>query len=288
MNLARALAILALSSFCCTRISASEQRPATSANELMRGIISNELKAEAQDHSHWMFRRQTERPRSGVDVEEVVETNSGNLSFPISRNGRELSVGQKKKAQQHIQQLVHNPGDLQKSLKAQNEDAARTQRLLKMLPDAFAFSYAEQHGDLVHVNFKPNPQFHPNSREAQVFHAMEGSVWVDRKHSRLAEMTGHLMHQVKFAGGLLGHLDKGGQFEVKQAEVAPGYWELTLLNVQMRGRALFFKTISVQQKYSRTDFRPVPDKLTLQQAAEMLHKEVFSTTKDERASAGQR
>src|SRR5437879_1586538 len=36
----------------------------------------------------------------------------------------------------------------------------------------------------------------------------------------------------------------------------------TLLKVQMKGKALFFKTIGVQQNYSRSDFRQVPDDLT--------------------------
>jgi len=53
---------------------------------------------------------------------------------------------------------------------------------------------------------------------------------------------------VKFGGGLLGHLHPGGTLDVKQAEVAPGYWELTVLNVHMKGKALFFKTIAVNQK----------------------------------------
>ncbi len=52
---------------------------------------------------------------------------------------------------------------------------------------------------------------------------MEGSVWVNGKEARVEEITGHLIHEVKFGGGLLGHLNKGGTFDVKQAEVARGY-----------------------------------------------------------------
>lgn len=55
-------------------------------------------------------------------------------------------------------------------------------------------------------------------------------------------------HSVKFGGGLLGHLDADGQFYVKQEEGQPGYWELAVLNVDLKGRALLFKTISVQEK----------------------------------------
>jgi hypothetical protein len=78
---------------------------------------------------------------------------------------------------------------------------------------------------------------------------------------------------VKFGGGLLGHLDKGGEFHVKQSEVSPGYWEITLLHVNMHGKALFFKTIVVQENEIRTNFQRVPDNLTLSEAAEQLQKQ---------------
>ena len=85
-------------------------------------------------------------------------------------------------------------------------------------------------------------------------------------------IRGHLNREVKFGGGLLGHLDPGGRFDVQQTEVAPGYWELTRLDVEMKGKALFFKTISIQQKMRRSDFHRLSDDLTLSQAADLLQK----------------
>jgi hypothetical protein len=147
---------------------------------------------------------------------------------------------------------------------------------LKMLPDAFIYTYGERQGDRVQLHFKPNPRFRTHGFEEEVFHAMDGSLWVDEKENRLAEISGHLTNGVKFLGGLLGHLDKGGSFDVKQEPVAPGYWELTVLNVHMTGKALFFKSISEQQQLYRKEFKRVPDHLTLAQADEMLKKEVAS------------
>jgi hypothetical protein len=105
---------------------------------------------------------------------------------------------------------------------------------------------------------------------------MNGSLWLDNKQERVEEISGRLVREVKFAGGVLGHLNPGGTFDVKQAPVAPGYWELTVLKVQMRGRALFFKTIGVQQSYTRSEFKKVPDDLTLARAAEMLQKQTMT------------
>ena len=256
----------------------------TSAVELVRRIVGNELKAENQDYSHWMFRLETEKPNERKTVDEVVETKDGDLKRPILIDGRELTAEEQDK---RMQQLIHNPAALRKSLNDKNQDTARSQRLLKMLPDAFVFHYGDRRGDLVELNFSPNPHFQAHTREAQVFHAMEGSVWIDSKQARLAEITGHLTREVKFGGGLLGHLDKGGEFEVKQAEVAPGYWELTLLNVQMKGKAFFFKTISVQQKYSRSSFKQMPDDLTIPRAAEILRKQVASDYRRPQNSSAQ-
>jgi hypothetical protein len=249
-----------------------------SANDFARKVIANELKAEDEDHTHWMFRLETVKA-GRQEVYEVVESKDGDLKRLIALNGQPLSPEEQKKQDEHIQYLINHPDELRKSQRTQAEDEARSQRLLKTLPDALIFAYAARRGDLVQLTFKPNPSFRPSFHEAHVFHAMQGSMWLNSKDYRLAEINGHLIHEVKFGGGLLGHLDRGGHFHVKQEEVAPHYWELTLLNVDMRGKALFFKTISVEEELQRSSFHRVPDDLTLAQAAELLEKQIRAENK---------
>jgi hypothetical protein len=155
---------------------------------------------------------------------------------------------------------------------------SKTERLFKMLPEAVTARFGEHKDDIVEILFEPNPNFHPSSHEAAVFRAMEGRVWIDEKENRLAEIEGHLIRPVKFYGGMLGRLDKDGNFQVKQSEVAPGHCEITRLNVHMRGKALFFKTISVQQNEIRSNFQPMPDNMTLAQGAEELHRQCTAQT----------
>jgi hypothetical protein len=250
------------------RVSAA-QLPAPNPNDFVRRVINNELKLESQDHSHWMFRLDSEKQSKGREIDEVVETRDGDLTRPLVIDAREVAADQ---ADRRVQEQLHDSEALRKSLKDKDEDTARSQILLKMLPDAFIFTYAGRRGDLIRLNFSPNPNFKPTSHEAQVFHAMKGNLWLNSKQSRLKEIAGHLVHEVKFGGGVLGHLDPGGDFDVKQAEVAAGFWELTVLNVNMKGKALFFKTIAVQQKYSRANCKQVRDDLTPAGAAEILHK----------------
>jgi hypothetical protein len=266
-----AIAIGLLFMFPARSLSQKSEPSEKNANELARSILQNEVKAEANDHSHWMFKLETEKSRR-KEVDQVVETKDGDLKRPVSINGRPLTVRQEHNADEQVRRLENDSIALRKSMKEQNEDAAHSQRLLKMLPEALTFRFGERRGDAVQLHFTPNRRFGPATREARIFQAMEGDLWVDSKQARLMEISGHLTREVKFGGGLLGHLNPGGQFEVNQTEVAPGYWELTLLNVDMKGKALFFKTISVEQKVRRSDFHQVSDELTVAEAANLLRK----------------
>ena len=249
----------------------SDGRPP--ANQFVRQIMDNELQAEKNDHSHWMLRLET-RKSGKTEVREVVETKDGDLDWLISVNGKPLPEDQRRERERGLQRLVSNPPELKNSQREKDEDQARSQRLLKILPDALVFEYGGQRGDLVELKFKPNPHFRPPSHEATVVHAMEGVLRVNGTQKRLVEISGHLMRSVKFGGGLLGHLDAGGHFYVKQEEVQPGYWELAVLDVDMKGRALFFKTIGVQEETKRTMFRKLRDDLTAAQGANLLNQQV--------------
>ena len=242
------------------------------ANDLVRQVVNNELQVENQEHSRWMYRLESQKANGSKEVDQVIETNEGSLRRPILIDDREPTPQEQLQADQHNREFIQDPTALRKARKQGMEDQERTQKMLKALPDAFLFSYVEEQGDLVKMNFVPNPKFTPPSREAEVFHALEGYMWVNRKQVRLAEIAGHLTRKVKFGGGLLGHLDSGGTFDVRKSEVAAGCWKLSQLNVHMTGRVLFFRTISEDQRESRSDFKHMPDNLTLAQAAVLLQK----------------
>ena len=250
---------------------AESRRPP--ANQLVHQVIAHELQAEDQDHSHWMFRLQETTPDTGARTEEIIETPHGWVRRLLAINGRPLTPQERAKNNQQIQKLLSDPDQQRKDWQAIRNDVRQAQDLMKMLPDAFLYTYAGRSGELVKLNFRPNPKFHPQSRKAAVFHDMVGSLWLNVRKQRLVEINGHLNQEVKFAAGLLGHLDKGGTFEVKQTEFAPGYWDVTYMDVQMNGKALFFKTIAVREKDVRSDYRRVPDNLTLAQAASRLKKD---------------
>jgi hypothetical protein len=175
--------------------------------------------------------------------------------------------------------LSRNPEKQYKLEQAHQKDAAQCSAFFKMIPDAFVFEDEGEKGDLRKLTFRPNPNFEPASREGKVLHEMAGEIWINAKQHRFVSMNGQLINEVKFGGGLLGHLEKGGQFNVRRNEIAAGHWEVTEITVNMRGKALLFKTISVQQKELHSNFQAVPEDLNLADAAALLLEQTMIAAK---------
>ena len=249
-------------------------RPAISANDLVRAVVANELKAQGGSHGRWMYRVDKEE-QNKQKAKEVVQTGQGSLERLVAIDGRPLNANEQQDERDRIGNLVRNSAEQQRLEQTKRKDAEQCRAFFKLLPDALTFIYAGRDGDLIRLSYRPNPSFQPPSREARVFHEMEGEMWVHETQRRLVRIRGQLMANVKFAGGLLGYLEKGGHFSVEQRELLPGQWDLTFMEVDVKGKALFFKTIAVQEEEYRSDFRTVPDGLTLAEAADMLAKKVI-------------
>src|SRR5690348_6169445 len=244
-------------------------------HELVRQAVDNEVKAGHDDVS-LMFRVRRQTPKAGVQTREYVETAEGTAGMLVAVNDHPISPEQRQQEFARLQQLLQNPGELRKKQKQQKEDSERVNRMVKTLPDAFRYQYEgtqEVNGlQLVRLRFTPNPYFDPPSREQQVFTGMEGFLLIEPHRARIARIDGTLFKDVGFGWGILGHLDRGGRFVVVQGPVANGYWSTTHMQLSFTGKALFFKTINIQETEDSSDFRRVPGHLTFAQGVEFLKK----------------
>lgn len=252
----------------------SQSKTQLSPADLVKAVIHNELHPSGGSEIRWKYR--VDKQLDGKqETREVIETKSGSLDRLLSISGKPLTDAQASDEARRILRFSHSPEEQRKAEQTRQKDAQQCNAFMQMIPDAFVFEYAGESGNLTKVTFKPNPNFRPPSREAKVLQQMAGEIWVDARQQRLVSINGQLMNEVKFAGGLLGHLKKGGQFTVKRAEMAPGDWEVTEMTVNMRGKALLFKSICVQQKELRSNFERVPDDLSLADAANLLLRQTL-------------
>jgi hypothetical protein len=252
-------------------LSAMSLKAQQDPRKLVSRMVSNEL--SAQKHVTYWMHRETDQEGGKTQVKEVIEMPQCWLTWPVSYNGSSPSAAQLKQARQNLNKLINDPDACHRNRAAIDEDSRKSEALLKMLPDAFLFTSQGEQGGKIRLGFRPNPKFQPPSREAKVFHDMQGTLVIDQKETRLVSLSGQLMSDVNFGAGILGKLRKGGTFHVEQTQVAPNDWELSLLDVHIEGRALLFKTISEQQHQVSTDFKTLPSGLSLAQAASLLQKE---------------
>ena len=234
--------------------------------QLVKDTVHNELNANKQQQNYWVYR--DSNTQSGrTKVSRVVETPQCWFTWLLSVNGQPPTAAQQAQQQAKINKLVNNESARQKNRAAINQDGQKAENLMKMLPDVFLYTEDGEQDGNIRLKFRPNPQFHPPTNAAKVFHNMQGELLINKQEKRLAGMSGTLMQDVKFGWGILGKLYKGGTFKVRQTQLAPNDWETTTLDVHIGGRALFFHTISEQQTEVKSEFQPVPANTSLQQAA---------------------
>jgi hypothetical protein len=261
----------------CLGLAESKSNAQISPADLVKAVIHNELQPSSGP-MRWKYRLDKESDGK-QETREVIETKTGSLDRLLSVADKPLTGVQASDEAGRILKFSHSVEAQRKAEQTRRKDAEQCDAFLRMIPDAFVFEYGGESGNLTKVTFKPNPAFRPPSREGKVLQQMAGEIWVDAKQQRLVSINGQLMNDVKFAGGLLGHLEKGGQFTVRRAEISPGDWEVTEMTVNMHGKALLFKSICVQQKELHSNFERVPDDLTLADAANLLLSQTLVASK---------
>src|SRR6266446_8879266 len=237
---------------------------------LVSKMVENEL--ESQKHPRYWMYLDSETKAGRTEVSRIIQMPECWFTWPVAIDGHPPTEEEQKHAREQVEKLVTNAGARKKNRDEIDADGKKSTELLKLLPIAFLFTRAGREGKSVRLKFRPNPKYRPSNNETKVFHGMEGVLLIDAKQTRLAKLSGKLISDVDFGLGILGKLKKGGSFEVVQSEVAPRDWEVSLLDVNISGRALFFHTIGEQQHELRSQFKPVPSGLSLAEAAHIVAK----------------
>src|SRR6478672_5681096 len=158
------------------------QQPTDSPVELVRKTVENEIKP-ANDRVKFMFIERKESPR-GSQTKLLVETREAMAGMVIAINDRPLNPEQRQAEIARIERFVKNPDELKKKIRDEKDDAERTARIMKALPDAFLYQsdgtevgkegLGKPGDELVRLKFRPNPRYTPPSRVELVLTGMEG------------------------------------------------------------------------------------------------------------------
>ena len=257
---------------------ASVPKNSAEAKVLVRRVIDHQMAEEEKDGQTFMW-TQKENGKRGVLTKDMVDTKDGIVARLIAINDRPLTPEERKADDDRLNKLLNDPQARTQKAKQQQEDEKRTKRMVRALPDAFLFEPdgtvpGPNGAEFVRLKFKPDPNYDAPSRELQVYEGMEGHMLLDTHAQRLVEIDAKLFRDVNFGWGILGHLDKGGQFLVRQADVTgKGDWQVVAMKLSFDGKAVIFKKIHIRDDESATNFRPVPKDMSFGQGVELLKKQ---------------
>jgi hypothetical protein len=259
----------------------TDSPPAVDAAAVVRRAIANRF---AEDAAHqpmrFVLHKQDERHNT---TQEIVETPQGDVAMLVAANGTALSAAGQQAERTRLGTLDAHPEYQEHRRKREQEDQARVDKLMRLLPDAFLYHYESTvpcdvttqpsvpapglaaqpassgaTAQCYHMTFTPNPNFDPPDIESRVFKGMAGEIWIETSAERLCRLNAHLIQDVDFGWGIVGRLDKGGTVALEQTEIGPKDWELTRMKLNMTGKALMVKPLSFRVNEEMAHFEPVP------------------------------
>jgi hypothetical protein len=248
--------------------------PAIDPAKIVRDASYNELHSTKPGRS-FSYRQHKVDPK-GSTVKEIVETKDGDVARLIEKDGRPLPQEEEQAEIDRLNNLLAHPEVQEHRHKKEQEDSARGDEMVRMLPDAFLFTFDGMvegpNGLCYRLKFKPNPAFTPPDREGEVYHGMVGELWVDQTQLRLVKIDAHLISDVNFGWGVLGRLYKGGSILVQNADVGLHHWETIHMKLNLQGKLLMLKSVDYSTTEDFSEFKVQPQELGYQEAIRLLQK----------------
>jgi hypothetical protein len=245
------------------------QDTALSTRQLTKDVAYNELQDRERD-SFWSYDID-QRIGQNRYAKHQVETKNGPIFRVLTENGKPLTDSEARREQARLEHLLNNPSALAKNREDHEQDEERVERLVKLMPDAFLYEQdGPPSGDIITFRFRPNPAFNPPTYEARVFHGMAGTIEINQSLKRFVSMHGTIIDRIDFGYGLLGYVDKGGQFDIHREQVSATRWKTDLVDVHVSGRVILFKSVSKDHHEVRSGFQPIPTDISLNDAKRLL------------------
>jgi hypothetical protein len=267
-----ALGFLAAFCFCgSARTQITPESVAADPTVLVKRAAYNELHTSGGHPVRYKLRKVDD---GRITTKEIVETKDGDVARLIAVNDKPLPPDAEQVEIDRLNNLLAHPEIQEHRRKREQEDSNRENEMIRLLPNGFLYHFEGMvqgpNGPCFRLTFKPNPNFQPPDREAEVYHGMAGELWIDQREERMVKLEAHLIADVNFGWGILGKLYKGGSIMVEQKDVGDSHWEGTHMKLDLHGKALMIKTLSFETKEDASDFEPVRPQMGYQEAVRML------------------
>ena len=244
---------------------------------LVERAAANELLANENRLNHslqpvrFKLYKQNEK---GTTTKEVVQTKDGTVTRLLTIDGKPLTEDQEQEEGARLERLMDQPETQERRKKREQDDAERSNKLIKIMPLAFLYTFQGvvqgPTGPAIKLSFQPNPHFVPPDTEARIAVGIAGELLIDKERERMVRLDAHLFTDVDFGWGFIGRLYKGGNIRIENADIGSGNWQLVHMKLDLAGKALMVKSLTVRITEDASDFEPVARGMDYKDAIRML------------------
>lgn len=244
-----------------------------SIKDLVATMLTHEDYEEAHKGNYiYLSKERSERTGGHLWTERIAEIGAGKIRMLIAEDNLPLGESRKTEVMVRLNEIAAHPDVFQKQEETRKNDEQHAKEMLDLLPKAYVFSNAHREGDFLRVDFQPNPNYSPQSMEERVLHAMTGSMLIDQSQARLHELSGRLPEDVNIGFGLIATFHAGSSFSTLRNPVPGKEWKTAVIDTDITGRAMFFKSIGKKEHVEHSEFEVIPKDTTVAQAIQMLKK----------------
>ena len=223
--------------------------------------------AHRQNFAYTSIER-SERTGGQSWTERVVETNAGKVRLLLAVAGQPVSPDRMQAERSRLQGIAADPSEFIREEKSRKNDDDKAKAMLDLLPKAFIVENPRVSGHTVTMDFHPNPEYQTQSNEEKVLHGMSGTLTIDTTAMRLSRIHASLPKDISVGFGLAS-IHAGSSFETARVIATPGEWKTSLVDTNINGKAILFKSLGKNEHVERSNFTLLPNAISVPDAVAM-------------------
>ena len=251
--------------------------PAGTPESWADDAIHNEMKViETADKLPLRY-RQRKVGVKGDTTREVLVSRDGNVARMIEKDGQPLTAEEDADERARLTDEIASPDEFAKHHRRDAEMRDSVIKVVGLMPEAMLYSYAPgqpqlkgSEENLVVVDFRPNPTFHPPTMMAECLTGLEGRVWIDPRTRYLVRIEARVLRPVNMGFGILAKIFPGGTLSLDQINLGGEHWVYSHLDEHLTARVLMVKNYPEDNVITSWDFHTMPSLLSYQDAIRTL------------------
>jgi hypothetical protein len=208
---------------------------------------------------------------------EIVPLESGEYHKLIRKNGKPLPEKELRKEQEKLEKSAARQASLSarqknKLEKERQEKLRKEEQAWNDVLNAFEISL-EGHEQLdgrpvTILGFTPQPGYSPSTDETRLLKQIKGKAWIDDEDFQIVRLDAEIVEDLKFGGGFLAKIKKGGTISFFQQKVNREVWLPSRSESYLNARILLVKGFNLKVVNTFSNYRKYETSVKLTPATE--------------------